>query len=93
MSDVVVVLPCVPATAIPYFMRINSANISALGMTGIWRSRAIDTSALSGLTADDVTTTSAPMTWAASCPWKIVAPPACNRRVISEAAKSDPLTA
>ena len=29
------VLPCEPATAMPYFMRISSASISARGMTGI----------------------------------------------------------
>ena len=34
MSEVVVVLPCVPATAMPHFMRISSASISARGMTG-----------------------------------------------------------
>ncbi len=35
--QVVVVLPCVPATAMPYFMRISSASISARGITGISR--------------------------------------------------------
>ena len=40
MSDVVVVLPCAPATAIPYFMRISSASISARGITGMLASRA-----------------------------------------------------
>ena len=39
-SDVVVVLPCEPATAMPYFMRISSASISARGMTGMPRARA-----------------------------------------------------
>ena len=44
--DVVVVLPCIPAMAMPYFRRINSASISARWMTGIWSLRA---SAISGL--------------------------------------------
>ncbi len=43
-SDVVVVLPCVPATAMPYFMRISSASISARGMTGMRSARARTTS-------------------------------------------------
>ena len=57
---VVVVLPCVPATAIPCFKRINSASISARGTTGMPFSRAATTSALSAATAADTTTTSAP---------------------------------
>ena len=67
-SDVVVVLPCVPATAMPYFMRISSASISARGMTGILSSRARTTSGFANATADEMTTTSTPSsTWAASC--------------------------
>ena len=46
-SDVVVVLPCVPAMAMPYFRRISSASISARGMTGMPRCRATWTSTLS----------------------------------------------
>ena len=48
--EVVVVLPCAPATAMPYFRRINSASISARGMTGIFRRAA---SASSGLSRRD----------------------------------------
>ena len=44
---VVVVLPCVPATAMPCFRRISSASISARGTTGMPRSRAASTSGLS----------------------------------------------
>ena len=33
--EVVVVLPCMPAMAMPYFSRINSASISARWMTGM----------------------------------------------------------
>jgi hypothetical protein len=53
MSEVVVVLPCVPATAMPYLRRISSASISARGITGICRSRATRTSTLSRDTADE----------------------------------------
>ena len=56
--EVVVVLPCEPATAMPYFMRISSASISARGITGMPRSRAETTSGLSGCTALEITTTS-----------------------------------
>ena len=51
--DVVVVLPWVPATAIPYLSRISSASISARGMVGIWCWRAAWTSTLSRETADE----------------------------------------
>ncbi len=56
--EVVLVLPCEPAMAMPYLIRISSASISALGITGICRRRASRTSGLSGFTADETTTTS-----------------------------------
>ena len=56
---VVVVLPCVPATAIPCLKRINSANINARGTTGIFWARAAITSGFASFTALDTTTTSA----------------------------------
>ncbi len=59
---VVVVLPCVPAIAIPNRKRISSASISARGTTGMRAARAATTSGLSGLTALEITTTSAPST-------------------------------
>ena len=62
---VVVVLPCVPAMATPFFMRISSASMIARGTTGMRRSRAASTSGLSARTAVDVTTASAPSTWLA----------------------------
>src|SRR5213079_633917 len=34
-SEVVVVLPCVPAIAMPFFRRISSASITARGTTGM----------------------------------------------------------
>ena len=61
--DVVVVLPCAPATAMPTRRRISSASISARGMTGTCRARASATSGLSAAIADDTTTTSASPTW------------------------------
>ena len=43
---VVVVLPCEPATATEYFIRISSPSISARGMTGMPRARAASISGL-----------------------------------------------
>ena len=63
---VVVVLPCVPAMAMPCLRRISSASIMARGTTGMRLSRATSTSGLSGLTAVEVTTASAPSTLAAA---------------------------
>ena len=60
ISEVVVVLPCVPATAMPYFRRISSASISARGITGILSARACTTSGLEYFTAEEMTTTSMP---------------------------------
>ena len=51
--EVVLVLPCAPATAMPNRRRINSASISARGITGIRRPFASTTSGLSGRTADE----------------------------------------
>jgi hypothetical protein len=90
--DVVVVLPCAPATATPYFRRINSASISARGMTGMWRARASATSGLSGRTADDTTTTSAAPTLPAAWPSCTRTPSPARRRVMSEDFASDPPT-
>src|SRR5262249_26202883 len=74
------------------FRRINSASISARGMTGMCRARAVSTSTLSDLTAEEITTTSAPCTCTAACPWDTVAPCCCSRLVTSESARSEPLT-
>ncbi len=52
-SEVVVVFPCVPAIAMPYFILISSASISALGIIGIWELTASVTSGLSFLTAEE----------------------------------------
>ena len=63
---VVVVLPCVPPTAIDHFSRISSASISARRTTGISRARAAATSGLSRRTAEETTTTRAAPRLAAS---------------------------
>jgi hypothetical protein len=62
---VVVVLPCVPAMATPCLSRISSASISARGTTGMRFARAAMTSGLSGRTALETTTASAPSTYSA----------------------------
>ena len=68
VSEVVVVLPCVPATATPCFRRMISPSISARRMTGMPRSRAAATSALDSATAEEMTTRSASATCAGSWP-------------------------
>ena len=51
--DVVDVFPCVPAMAMPYFILMSSASISARGMTGIFFLIASCTSTFCLLTADE----------------------------------------
>ena len=89
---VVVVLPCVPAMAIPSRKRISSANIMARGITGICCANAASTSGLSGLTAVEVTTTSAPLTCSAVCPGKTRTPKPSKWRVTALWAWSEPET-
>ncbi len=89
---VVVVLPCVPAIAMPCFSRISSASITARGTTGIRRARAAITSGLSPRTAVDVTTASAPAICAGEWPSDTVAPSRASRRVALFSAVSEPLT-
>src|SRR5512140_130924 len=91
--EVVVVFPCVPAIAMPYFIRINSASISARGITGIFRRCASRTSGLSDLTAEETTTTCPSAgTFEAECPVRTIAPSASSRSVVSERRRSDPDT-
>ncbi len=91
--EVVVVFPCVPAMAMPYFIRMSSASISARGMTGIFLRCASTTSSLSGRTAEETTTTRASSGMlAAPCPDRIFAPAASSRSVVSESRRSDPET-
>ncbi len=89
---VVVVLPCVPATAMPCFRRISSASISARGTTGMPFSRAATTSGLSAATAVDTTTASAPAMFAAAWPIVTAMPRPASRRVTAPAARSEPDT-
>ena len=53
ISEVVVVLPWLPAIAMPSLRRITSASISARGITGILRRPASTSSGFSGRTADE----------------------------------------
>ena len=89
--EVVVVLPWVPATAIPYLSRISSASISARGITGTWRARAAATSTLSRATADEYTTTCASAMWAGSCPMKTFPPSCSSRSTVSPRLTSEPV--
>src|SRR2546425_990106 len=90
--EVVVVLPCDPAMAMPYLMRMSSASISARGITGIWRRRASSTSGLSGRTAEETTTTSASPTPSAKWPRATVAPMARSRCTVALSSRSEPVT-
>ena len=89
---VVVVLPWVPAIAMPCFRRINSASISARGTTGMRLARAAITSGLLLPTAVDTTTTSASARCSAACPMCTAAPRPARRRVAALAPRSEPLT-
>jgi hypothetical protein len=91
-NEVVVVFPCVPATATPYFMRISSASISARWMTGTSRWRAATISGFSWVTAEERTTTSAVPTFSARWPMVTVSTSAPSRRVVSDALLSEPDT-
>jgi len=92
VMDVVVVLPCDPATAMPYFMRISSASISARGMTGMRLVLAFSTSTLSSRTAEEMTTTSASLRFSARWPMATTAPRRASRRVASFSWMSEPET-
>ncbi len=76
----------------PYFSRISSASISPRWITGIFRACASSTSGLLALTAELVTTTVAPATFAALCPSKTVAPSCTSRSVTALCFKSEPDT-
>ena len=91
-SEVVVVLPWVPAMAMPCLKRISSASIIARGTTGTWDSRARATSGLSAATADDTTTASAAATLPAACPMKMRMPSSRSLRTALFSARSEPVT-
>ncbi len=86
-----VVLPCVPAIAMPCFRRISSASISARGTTGMRFSRAASTSGLSDCTAVEVTTASAPSMCAAAWPTKVPMPRPASRRSVALSDRSEPV--
>jgi len=65
---VVVVLPCVPATAMPCLKRMSSASMTARGITGTLRARAAMISGLASLMALDTTTTSASLKYSEAWP-------------------------
>ncbi|OGF25032.1 MAG: hypothetical protein A2V63_09870 [Candidatus Eisenbacteria bacterium RBG_19FT_COMBO_70_11] len=90
--EVVVVLPCAPPTAMPYFMRMSSASISARPMTVMSAARAAISSTLSGRIAVECTTTCAPSTFDAACPMKMRPPSPSRRSVVSLCLRSLPET-
>ena len=90
--EVVDVLPCAPATAMPTRRRISSASISARAITGMPRARASAISGLSALIAEEITTTSAPPTFAARCPACTVTPSEARRSVVADTERSEPDT-
>jgi len=91
-SEVVVVLPWVPAMAMPCFSRISSASITARGTTGMRWARAAITSGLSPFTAVEVTTACAPAMCAASWPMWMRMPSSASRRVTAPSDWSEPET-
>ena len=87
-----VVLPWVPATAMPCWKRNSSASISARRTTGSPSSPARTSSGLSSGTAVEMTTTSASSTWRASWPRCTATPMSASRAVNALAPRSEPLT-
>jgi hypothetical protein len=78
-SEVVVVLPWVPATATHDFRRISSASICERCTTGRRLSRAIASSGLSRRIAVETTTTSACAMFSAEWPMKVLMPLSASR--------------
>ncbi len=82
--EVVVVLPWLPATAMPYFRRISSASSSPRGITGICRRRASCTSGFCSSTAELTTSARAPATLDGGVAFVDRAPPApASRSVVA----------
>ena len=88
---VVVVLPCVPATAMARRKRINSPSICARGSSGMLAARAAASSGLASPTALEATTTSAAAMFSARWPISMRAPAARRRAscALSEASEPD----
>ena len=91
-SDVVVVLPCVPAIATQCLSRISSASISARRTTGSRWARAATSSGLSRLIAVDTTSTSASPRLPAAWPMETLAPLSRNRLTLALSEASEPCT-
>ncbi len=91
-SEVVVVLPWVPAIATQLFSRISSASISARRTTGSRFSRAATSSGLSRLIAVETTTTSASPRFSALCPTNVVMPFSARRLTLAPSDASEPCT-
>ena len=90
--EVVVVLPCVPATATVDLSRISSASISARRTTGTRRSSAASTSGLPRLIAVETTTTAASPRFSARCPTATAMPRVRSPSITDPSATSDPCT-
>ncbi len=86
------VLPCVPATAMPRRKRISSASIIARGTIGMRWLRASISSGLSALIALETTTQSVPSTLEALWPRITRAPSEARRRVAAFSDASEPET-
>jgi hypothetical protein len=91
-SEVVVVLPCVPAMAMPCLWRISSASSAARATMGMRAARAATTSGLLAFTAVLVTSACASPMWAASWPMCTRTPRRASRSVTALACRSEPLT-
>ena len=92
ISEVVVVLPCVPATATDQRSRINSPSISARWTIGRKRSRAATSSGLSCLIAVEITTMDAFATFSAVWPHMTGMPLSRRRRTLAFSDRSLPCT-
>ncbi len=91
-SEVVVVLPCVPAQATDHLSRISSPSISARCTTGTPRARAAASSGLSASMAVETTTMAAPSIFSGAWPMATGTPAARRRRVAAPSAMSLPRT-
>ena len=91
-TAVVVVLPCVPATATARLKRISSPSMSARRTTGRRRARAATSSGLPGCTAVLKTTTAASPRLAASWPTATGTPRSRKRWTFALSATSEPCT-
>ena len=90
--EVVVVFPCVPATATDFFPTINIANASALVKTSIPALWAAVISTLVSPIAPDAITRWAPLTFSASWPINTSAPSDSRESTMADRFISDPLT-